>query len=98
DDKYDLIVLSKPADFDVATFLKPNGLVIVDDVEFDGGGLIEVFHFGKYSSFKLSSPNNLPAEDLTVLVSSKPSDHTKAFCSAIQDMYPAAVEIVTVAE
>lgn len=98
DDKYDVIVLSKPADFEVARFLKLDGLVIVDGLVFNGEGLTEIFRFGKYSSFKRPSPTNLLAEDLAVLVSSKCSDHTKAFCSAIRDTHPAAVEIITIAE
>jgi acyl transferase domain-containing protein/NADPH:quinone reductase-like Zn-dependent oxidoreductase/NAD(P)-dependent dehydrogenase (short-subunit alcohol dehydrogenase family) len=98
ENQYDVIVVSESVDFDITKFLKEDGFIIVDGVPFDAQGLIDIFRLGRYSSFRKSSLTSVSKDSLTLLVSPRSSDRTKALCSSMQGIYHGAVKTMTVEE
>ena len=96
--KYDVIVLSKSVPGDIVKYLKPEGFIIADGVEFHDQALDEVFRFSNYSCLKRSSSPSYLTEDLTVLISNRPSDITKSFCNLIRETHQTTVQVMTIEE
>ena len=84
-DDYDLVIISEPVNYNVTDFLKPDGFVISDRIEFNPYGMSEIFRDGKFNSYRKSAPAQVTREDLTIVVSSKVSDETKTLASAIEE-------------
>lgn len=95
---YDLIVISESIDFDVSDFLKTDGFVISDGVEFSSEGLIDVFQEGRYSAFQKSTVIPTTEEPLTLIVAPRMSDATMALASEIEADWNGKVTAVTLAE
>lgn len=95
---YDLIVVSEPIDYEVSDFLKPDGFVIRDGVDFSPEGLVEVFQGGRFGSFRKSTPVPPSEGPLTLVVSPKMSDGTMALASELEADWNGEVNAVTLAE
>ena len=93
---YDLVVISEPIDYDISDFLKADGFVINDGVNYKPQDMVEVFNGGKYSSYQKTSPAKATTEDLTLVLSPKISGKTKAMASAIEEKYGGRVTRVAI--
>ena len=90
-DYYDLIVISEPVEDHVLDFLKTDGFVVSDRVDFNPRGLADVFRGPRYSSYQKSTPRPISKESLTLLVSPTTSDSTVALASVIESQYQGKV-------
>lgn len=96
--QYDVVVLSTPIDFSIESFLKADGFVIGDGVTFDHQGFTNVFSDGKHNAWRKSTIVPATGKDTTLVLSSKPSDATRALASAITAAYSGRMTQVTIAE
>lgn len=97
-DDFDLVVISEPVNFNVTEFLKADGFVISDGMEFNPYGMTEVFRGSRYSSYRKSTPLPAAEEDLTIVVAPKISKDTQAFASAIEANYAGKVSQVAITD
>ena len=97
-DDYDLIIIGEPVNYNVTEFLKPNGFVISDGIDFNPYGMTAIFRDGKYSSYQKSEPTAPTEADLTIVVSTQISQRTQELAAAIEKQYAAKVSKVTIAD
>lgn len=98
DYNYDVVVISEPVDYDITSFLKPNGFVVTDNNTWDSQALPEVFKDGAFSSYQNSASVQASEEDLTLLVSTTCTATTQAILSAIKDLYKGTVRTMTITD
>ena len=80
---FDVVVLSESTTTDVKTYLKPNGFIITDHVDFSGEGLSLVFRGSTISAWRSQQRSSSSTEPLTLIVSPKSSDETEILASMI---------------
>ena len=97
-DDYDLVIISEPVNYDVTEFLKADGFVISDGMEFNPFGMTEIFRDGKYSSYQKSTPEPATKEDLTIIISPKISEKTQTLASEIESKYAGKVTRMTISD
>ena len=95
---YDLVVISEPINYNITEFLKPDGFVISDGMEFNPYGMTEIFRDGKFSSYQKSISASDTEEDLALVVSSKMSTKTQALASEIEAKYSGKATRVSITD
>ncbi|KAH6672349.1 putative lovastatin nonaketide synthase [Halenospora varia] len=93
---YDLVVLSKEVDIDVKTFLKPEGIVLADNVQFEG--LNTLFKSANFSAYRQKVDATVATSPLTLVTSSKVSSETEALISLLKTKHTVPVSRMTFEE
>lgn len=78
---FDVVVVSEQNEMDVSAFLKPEGFVISDAVEFDGQGLSVLFRSATISAWRTNPSMTFANGALTLVMSSCPSQETESLAS-----------------
>ena len=82
---FDVVVLSKQTTMDIDSFLKPDGFVITDNVDFDGQGMSMVFQSTIISAWRKQpdTDTNSSSKSLTLVMSRVASEETEILASLI---------------
>jgi amino acid adenylation domain-containing protein len=96
---YDLVLVNEASGAEVASYVKPGGLLITETTASTTSfaELQKRFDIGQYTCWQSSKVED-GVEDLTVVVSSTPSDLTKSIASAIVKAYKGDAVIVPFTE
>jgi acyl transferase domain-containing protein/NADPH:quinone reductase-like Zn-dependent oxidoreductase/aryl carrier-like protein/NADP-dependent 3-hydroxy acid dehydrogenase YdfG len=94
---YDLVLVNEPFHVEMTTFLKPGGVLVTERTADTMGmtGMQKMFEVGPYTCWKdAAAEQSISSEDLSVVVSSSPSDLTRTIASTIVESYTGNAVIV----
>lgn len=80
---FDVIVLSEPTTMEVNAYLKPDGFIITNGVEFGGNDLSMVFQNPHFTAWRKPVEKSFLTDSLTIVISPVASDETETLASLI---------------
>ena len=93
---FDLVVLGQDTTADVASYLKSDGVVITDDMSFNGTGMTRLFQNLRVSAWTMpQAEGNFASQPVTIVTSEEASQPTKDIISMIKSTHKGNVVLTT---
>ena len=92
---FDLVVLSKPTDIDVKSFLKPAGTVIADGVYYSGQSMEVIFKNSSFGAYREKLDNHFSTKPLTIVMPPIVSKATEDLVSIIKAKQFGAIQTIS---
>ncbi|KAK5100974.1 hypothetical protein LTS08_004580 [Lithohypha guttulata] len=80
---YDLVIVSKPTDLDIQSFLCPEGYVVAHHGTYESQASDLVFETDEVSVYSNMQKQTPLLEDLTIVLADRPSNHSQEICSQL---------------